>query len=132
MVVTDKDVALFTPSSLITKYPSDKIFLSRLERENIKYRCSIKWSKHGELFVNSGKAYCAPMDGFCVPFSVKKESEFPAISAYGSYGGSYLFFDSENHRFLASSILGFSDYMVPNSATQDIRNYGTKWTDQNT
>ena len=44
-----------------------------------------------KLFVNSGKAYCAPMDGFCVPFSVKKESEFPAISAYGSYGGGYLF-----------------------------------------
>ncbi|MBS5638917.1 MAG: hypothetical protein KHX00_14770, partial [Bacteroides sp.] len=84
MVVTDRDLALLTPSTLITRYP----------------------------------------------FSVKKESEFPAISAYGSYGGGYLFFDSENHRFLASSILGFSDYMVPNSATQDIRNYGTKWTDQ--
>ena len=48
-----------------------------------------KMCTHGELFVNSGKAYCAPMDGFCVPFSVKKGSEFPAISAYGSYGGGF-------------------------------------------
>ena len=130
MVVTDRDLALLTPSTLITRYPSNKILFEptgKGEPLNIEL---YKMSTHGELFVNSGKAYCAPMDGFCVPFSVKKESEFPAISAYGSYGGGYLFFDSENHRFLASSILGFSDYMVPNSATQDIRNYGTKWTDQ--
>ncbi len=86
-------------------------------------------STHGELFVNSGKAYCAPMDGFCVPFSVKKESEFPAISAYGSYGGGFLFFDSESHRFLSASIPGYYDYMM-NQATQNIRNYGTKWSDQ--
>ena len=51
------------------------------------------------------------MDGFCVPFSVKKESEFPAISAYGSYGGGFLFFDSENHRILSASIPGVGDYM---------------------
>ena len=121
MVVTDRDLALLTPSTLITRYPSNKILFEptgKGEPLNIEL---YKMSTHGELFVNSGKAYCAPMDGFCVPFSVKKESEFPAISAYGSYGGGYLFFDSENHRFLASSILGFSDYMVPNSATQDIR-----------
>ena len=60
----------------------------------------------------------------------KKESEFPAISAYGSYGGGYLFLILKIIVFLLPSILGFSDYMVPNSATQDIRNYGTKWTDQ--
>ena len=69
---------------------------------------------------------------FCVPFSVKKESEFPAISAYGSYGGGYLFLILKIIVSLASSILGFSDYMVPNSATQDIRNYGTKWTGSKT
>ena len=86
-------------------------------------------STHGELFVNSGKAYCAPMDGFCVPFSVKRKVSFPPFPLMVRMEEA-ICFDSENHRFLASSILGFSDYMVPNSATQDIRNYGTKWTDQ--
>ena len=92
MVVTDRDLALLTPSTLITRYPSNKILFEptgKGEPLNIEL---YKMSTHGELFVNSGKAYCAPMDGFCVPFSVKKESEFPAISAYGSYGGGYLFF----------------------------------------
>lgn len=91
MVVTDRDLALLTPSTLITRYPSNKILFEptgKGEPLNIEL---YKMSTHGELFVNSGKAYCAPMDGFCVPFSVKKESEFPAISAYGSYGGGYLF-----------------------------------------
>ena len=109
MVVTDQDLALLTPSTLITRYPSNKILFEptgKGEPLNIEF---YKMSTHGELFVNSGKAYCAPMDGFCVPFSVKKESEFPAISAYGSYGGGFLFFDSENHRFLSASIPGVGD-----------------------
>lgn len=129
MVVTDQDLALLTPSTLITRYPSNKILFEptgKGEPLNIEF---YKMSAHGELFVNSGKAYCAPMDVFCVPFSVKKESEFPAISAYGSYGGGYLFFDSENHRFLSASIPSYYDYMM-NQATQNIRNYGTKWSDQ--
>ena len=129
MVVTDQNLALLTPSTLITRYPSNKILFEptgKGELLNIEF---YKMSTHGELFVNSGKAYCAPMDGFCVPFSVKKESEFPTISAYGSYGGGFLFFDSENHRFLSASIPGYYDYMM-NQATQSIRNYGTKWSDQ--
>ena len=129
MVVTDQDLALLTPSTLITRYPSNKILFEPVgkgEPLNIEF---YKMSTHGELFVNSGKAYCAPMDGFCVPFSVKKESEFPAISAYGSYGGGFLFFDSESHCFLSASIPGVGDYMG-NRATQEIRNYGTKWSDQ--
>ena len=129
MVVTDRGLALLTPSTLITRYPSNKILFEpagKGEPLNIEF---YKMSTHGELFVNSGKAYCAPMDGFCVPFSVKKESEFPAISAYGSYGGGFLFFDSESHRFLSASIPGYYDYMM-NQATQNIRNYGTKWSDQ--
>ena len=129
MVVTDQDLALLTPSTLITRYPSNKILFEptgKGEPLNIEF---YKMSAHGELFVNSGKAYCAPMDGFCVPFSVKKESEFLAISAYGSYGGGYLFFDSENHRFLSASIPSYYDYMM-NQATQNIRRYGTKWSDQ--
>lgn len=91
MVVTDRGLALLTPSTLITRYPSNKILFEpagKGEPLNIEF---YKMSTHGELFVNSGKAYCAPMDGFCVPFSVKKESEFPAISAYGSYGGGFCF-----------------------------------------
>ncbi len=129
MLVTNQDLVLLTPSTLITKYPSDKILFEPVEKGeplNIGY---YKMSTHGELFVNSGKAYCAPMDGFCVPFSVKKESEFPVISAYGSYGRGFLFFDSNNHCFLEASAPGAMDYMV-NSATQNIRRYGTKWTDQ--
>ena len=129
MVVTDRDLALLTPSTLITRYPSNKILFEptgKGEPLNIEF---YKMCTHGELFVNSGKAYCAPMDGFCVPFSVKKGSEFPAISAYGSYGGGFLYFDSENHCFLSSSLPAYFDYMM-NRATQEIRNYGTKWSDQ--
>lgn len=129
MLVTDQDLALLVPSTLMTKYPSNKILFEPVEKGeplNIEY---YKMSTHGELFVNNGKAYCAPMDGFCVPFSVKKESDFPTVSAYGSYGGGFLFFDSENHCFLNSSIPGVGDYMG-NQATQNIRNYGTKWSDQ--
>ena len=40
-----------------------------------------------------------------------------------------MFFDSESHRFLSASIPGYYDYMM-NQATQNIRNYGTKWSDQ--
>lgn len=54
---------------------------------------------------------------------------FLLFPAYGSYGGGFLFFDSENHRFLSASIPGYYDYMM-NRATQEIRNYGTKWSDQ--
>lgn len=129
MLVTDQDLALLTPSTLMTRYSSDKILFEPVgkgEPLNIGY---YKMSTHGELFVNSGKAYCAPMDGFCVPFSVKKESDFPMVSAYGSYGGGFLFFDSENHCFLRASVPGAMDYMS-NQATQNIRRYGTKWNDQ--
>lgn len=129
MLATNQDVALLTPSTLMTKYSSDKILfepIGKNEPLNVEF---YKMSTHGELFVNSGKAYCAPMDGFCVPFSVVQESEYPVISAYGSYRSGFLFFDSENHRFLRASVPGFMDYMS-NSATQNIRNYGTKWSDQ--
>lgn len=129
MLVTDRDVALLTPSTLMTRYASNKILFEPIGEGsplNIEY---YKMTTHGELFVNSGKAYCAPMDGFCVPFSVKAGSEFPTISVYGSYRGGMLFFDSVNHRFLKSTIPGVSDYMR-NQATQNIRNYGTKWNDQ--
>ena len=84
-------LGLVDSSTLITRYPSNKILFEptgKGEPLNIEL---YKMSTHGELFVNSGKACCAPMDGFCVPFSVKKESEFPAISAYGSYGGRLCF-----------------------------------------
>lgn len=77
MVVTDQDLALLTPSTLITRYPSNKILFEptgKGEPLNIEL---YKMSTHGELFVNSGKAYCAPMDGFCVPFSVKRKVSFP-------------------------------------------------------
>lgn len=129
MLVTSQDLALLTPSTLMTKYASDKILFEPIGKgEPLNLEC-YKMSAHGELFVNNGKAYCAPMDGFCVPFSVKKGSEFPIISTYGSYRGGMLFFDSGNHYFLKSSIPGVNDYMM-NQATQNIRNYGTKWSDQ--
>ena len=129
MLVTNQDLALLTPSTLITKYPSDKILFEPIEKGeplNIGY---YKMNAHGELFVNSGKAYCALMDGFCVPFSVIQESGLPVISAYGSYGKNFLFFDSENHCFLRSSVPNYMAYMS-NQATQNIRRYGTKWSDQ--
>lgn len=38
-------------------------------------------------------------------------------------------FDSENPRFLRSSVPNYMAYMS-NQATQNIRRYGTKWSDQ--
>lgn len=55
MVVTDQDLALLTPSTLITRYPSNKILFEptgKGEPLNIEF---YKMSTHGELFVNSGK-----------------------------------------------------------------------------
>ena len=54
---------------------------------------------------------------------------FPFSRWFKKYGGGFLFFDSESHRFLSASIPGYYDYMM-NQATQNIRNYGTKWSDQ--
>lgn len=129
MIVTNQDLALLTPSTLMTRYTSDNILFEPVGKGdplNIGY---YKMNAQGELFINSGKAYCAPMDGYCLPFSVKQGSEFPVISAYGSYGTNYLFFDSENHRFLRATVPDWISYMT-NQATQNIRKYGTKWNDQ--
>lgn len=126
MLVTTRDLILLTPSTLMTRYTSDKILYEPQEPLNIE---SYKMSTHGELFVNSGKSYCAYMDGFCVPYSMKKGTDFPLVSAFGSYRGGLLFFDSENHCFLKASLPTDMDYMF-NQATQNIRRYGTPWSDQ--
>lgn len=129
MLVTDCDLSLFTPSTLKPIYRSDKILFEPVDKgESLKIE-SYKMSTHGELFVNNGKAYCAFMDAFCVPYSVKSDNEYPAISAFGSYEGGLLFFDKVNHCFLNASLPSTFDYME-NRATQSIRMYGTPWSDQ--
>ena len=129
MLVTDCDLSLFTPSTLKPIYRSDKILFEPVNKgESLKIE-SYKMSTHGELFVNNGKAYCAFMDAFCVPYSVKSDNEYPAISAFGSYEGGLLFFDKVNHCFLNASLPSTFDYME-NRATQSIRMYGTPWSDQ--
>lgn len=129
MLVTDCDLSLFTPSTLKPIYRSDKILFEPVNKgESLKIEF-YKMSTHGELFVNNGKAYCAFMDAFCVPYSVKSGNEYPAISAFGSYKGGLLFFDKVNHCFLNASLPGTFDYMG-NQATQNIRKFGTPWSDQ--
>lgn len=129
MLVTNRDMSLLTPSSLITKYSSDKILFEPTYEGNPLNIEFYKMSTHGELIINSKKAYCAHMDGFCVPYSVKKGTDFPLISTFGSYNGGLLFFDSENHCFLKASLPSAADYFR-SQATQNIRRYGTPWSDQ--
>lgn len=129
MLVTDQDMALLTPSTLETRYPAKDILFEPVSKGEPLHIEAYKMSTHGELIVNSGKAYGAYMDGFCVPYSIKKAGEFPSLSAYGCYGSNLLFFDGVNHRFLKTSAPGYVDYLL-NSATQDIRRYGAPWSDQ--
>ena len=86
-LVTDKDAALFTPSTLEMMYQSDKILFEPIQQGKAIKIDAYKMDKNGELFVNDGKSYFAYMDGFCIPYSIQNEDgDYPSISAYGSYG----------------------------------------------
>lgn len=131
MLVTDKDAALITPSTLGVMYKSDKIlFEPTMQGKEVKidyYKMGI----HGEIFVNEGKAYCAYMDGFCIPYSIRKGEEFPTISAYGTYGSNMLYFDVTSHCFFKSSALSYPmDYMYISAYTSRYIRNGSSWTDQ--
>lgn len=131
MLVTNKDAALITPSTLGVMYKSDKIlFEPTVQGEEVKidyYKMGI----HGEIFVNDGKAYCAYMDGFCIPYSIRKGEELPTISAYGTYGNNMLYFDATNHCFLKASALSFpTDYMLISAYTSTYIRQGLKWIDK--
>lgn len=132
MLVTDKDAALITPSTLAVKYQSDKIlFESAMQGKEVNIDF-YKMGVHGELFVNDGKPFCAYMDGYCIPYSIGEGDDFPAISAYGTYGDNMLYFDAVNHRFLKAPALAYpDDFMYISAYTSNyIRSGTTTWTDQ--
>lgn len=133
-LVTDKDAALFTPSTLEMMYKSDKILFEPVQQGKTIKIDDYKMDKNGELFVNDGKSYFAYMDGFCIPYSIKSETgDYLSVSTYGSYGTGLVFFDSSTHSFLSGQALsGFNDYMnVSYYKSKPIRSGSSKWTDAN-
>ena len=132
-IVTDKDAALFTPSSLIMKFQADKILFEPVQQGKAIKIDTYKMDKHGELFVNDGKSYFAYMDGCCVPYSIKNKTtgDYPSVSVYGSYGKNLLFFDSSTHSFLRRNALSsYGDYLNPSNNAKAIRERGTIWDDK--
>lgn len=132
-LVTDKDAALFTPSTLEMMYQSDKILFEPIQQGKAIKIDAYKMDKNGELFVNDGKSYFAYMDGFCIPYSIQNEDgDYPSISAYGSYGTGLVFFDSSTHSFLNGRALsGYGDYYtVSYSISKSVRSGFYTWKDQ--
>jgi hypothetical protein len=132
-LVTDKDAALFTPSSLIMKFRSDKILFEPVREGKAIKIDAYKMDKHGELFVNDGKSYFAYMDGCCVPYSIKNRAngDYPSVSVYGTYGTNLLFFDSSTHSFLrCKALTGFGDYYGPSNNAKYIRLGSIVWDDE--
>lgn len=132
-LVTDKDAALCTPSTLEIMYKSDKILFEPIQQGRAIEIDAYKMDKNGELYVNDGKSYFAYMDGFCVPYSIKDEAgEYLSVSTYGSFGTSLIFFNSITHSFLKGQALGSSsDYMyVSYYNSKPIRDKLT-WSDKN-
>lgn len=131
-LVTDKDAALLTPSTLQVTYKSDKILFEPVQNGGEIKISSYKMDKHGELFVNDGKSYFAYMDGFCVPYSIKDEDEnYLSVSTFGSFGTNLVFFNPATHSFLKGQALGYSDYMyVSYYKSKPIRD-GSAWSDKN-
>lgn len=132
-LVTDKDAALFTPSTLEMMYQSDKILFEPIQQGKAIKIDAYKMDKNGELFVNDGKSYFVYMDGFCIPYSIQNEDgDYPSISAYGSYGTGLVFFDSSTHSFLNGRALsGYGDYYtVSYSISKSVRSGFYTWKDQ--
>ena len=132
-LVTDKDAALFTPSTLEMMYQSDKILFEPVQQGKAIKIDAYKMDKNGELFVNDGKSYFAYMDGFCIPYTIQNESgDYLSVSTYGSYGTGLVFFDSSTHSFLNGwALSGFSDYYgVSYSISKSVRSGFYTWKDQ--
>ena len=132
-LVTDKDAALFTPSTLEMVYKSDKILFEPVQQGKAIKIDAYKMDKNGELFVNDGKSYFAYMDGFCIPYTIQNESgDYLSVSTYGSYGTGLVFFDSSTHSFLNGwALSGFSDYYgVSYSISKSVRSGFYTWKDQ--
>ena len=130
-LVTDKDAALFTPSTLEMMYQSDKILFEPVQQGKAIKIDAYKMDKNGELFVNDGKSYFAYMDGFCIPYTIQNESgDYLSVSTYGSYGTGLVFFDSSTHSFLNGwALSGFNDYMNSYYISKPIRSGSSKWED---
>lgn len=131
-LVTDKDAALFTPSTLEMMYQSDKILFESVQQGKAIKIDAYKMDKNGELFVNDGKSYFAYMDGLCIPYTIQNESgDYLSVSTYGSYGKGLVFFDSSTHSFLNGwALSGFSDYMNSYYISKPIRSGSSKWEDK--
>lgn len=131
-LVTDKDAALLTPSTLQVTYKFDKILFEPVQNGKEIKISSYKMDKSGELYVNDGKSYFAYMDGLCVPYSIKDEvGDYLSISTFGSFGTNMLFFNSTTHSFLKGQALSYYDYMtVSYYKSKPIRN-GSTWSDKN-
>lgn len=132
-LVTEKDAALLTPSTLQVTYQSDKILFEPIQQGKEIKIDAYKMDKNGELYVNDGKSYFAYMDGFCIPYSINDEAgDYLSVSTYGSFGTSLIFFNSITHSFLKGQALGSSsDYMsISYRISKSVRSGFYQWNDQ--
>lgn len=130
VVVTNQATALLTPSTLAVRYSSEKILFEPAMQGKPIQISSYKMDKHGELYSTSEKNYFAHMDGFCVPYSVKREDSEEAlhITAYGSGASSSIFFEANQRHFLKRQGLQLGDFM--SLASVSVRRYGRPWQDR--
>lgn len=131
-IATTQDVALLEPSTINIKYPTDKILFEPVKAGKPIQLEQYKMDRHGELFINSGKAFFAYMDGTCVPYTLKEGETFPAISAFGSGQNISFFFDKANHRFLQVQALSTNGFMGKPRSSVMMRKYGSPWNDMPT
>lgn len=113
VVVTDKDVSLFTPSTLTARYKSDQILYEFAAQGKSIGISRYKMDRHGEMFITPDKVYFSYMDGFCLPYTVKAagQTDLPNITAFGSGASFSIFFDESAHRFMRLDALGMDDFM---------------------
>ena len=132
VIATSQDVALLEPSTITVKYPGEKILFEPIAQGKSIQLQQYKMDRHGELFVNAGKAFFAYMDCACIPYSLKEGDNFPSISAFGSGKNVSYFFDKGNHRFLKLSSLSTGDFMGKPRNSVFMRRYGRPWSDSPT
>lgn len=140
-IATDKNVAIFTPSTLSLRFGTDKIMFENAMNNTPVNLSYYKMDKYGEMYVTDKKAYFSYEDGWTVPYSVLDtdvdgETEttplpkcFATFGAY--YPSSVLTYDEINHRFRIGTTLSSFEYItVSFQGSSYTRNYGSAWRDR--
>ena len=140
-IATDKNVAIFDPSTLLMKYGTNKILFENAMNNTPVNLSYYKMDKYGEMYVTDKKAYFSYEDGWTVPYSVLDtdvdgETETtPLPKCFATFGQYYpssvLVYDEANHRFRIGTTLSSYEYItVSFQGSSYTRNYGSPWRDR--